>query len=169
MHLPPVSRRPGIVVQPFSRADIVNAARRWVGTPYHHQASCLGVGTDCVGLVRGVWRQLYGADAEEAGPYTRDWAEATGDETLVAAARRHLVEIDPARLRPGDVAVFRYRTRAIAKHVGIAARGGESGPLAPIPSTLIHAVEGAPVSEVPLSPWWRRRIAAAFAFPGVED
>jgi len=34
---------------------------------------------------------------------------------------------------------------------------------------LIHAVEGAPVSEVALTPWWRRRMAAAFSFPGIID
>jgi hypothetical protein len=32
---------------------------------------------------------------------------------------------------------------------------------------MIHALEGAPVSEVALSPWWRRHTAAAFAFPGL--
>lgn len=33
-------------------ADIVAAARGWIGTPYLHQASLKGVGTDCLGLVR---------------------------------------------------------------------------------------------------------------------
>ena len=38
------------------RGRIVRLARSWIGTPYHHQASVRGVGTDCIGLVRGVWR-----------------------------------------------------------------------------------------------------------------
>ena len=42
------------------RARIVATARSWLGTPYHHQASLRGVGCDCLGLVRGVWRELYG-------------------------------------------------------------------------------------------------------------
>jgi HK97 family phage prohead protease len=33
------------------------------------------------------------------------------------------------------------------------------------PATMIHAMEGAPVCEVSLSPWWRRRLAGAFRFP----
>lgn len=33
--------------------------------------------------------------------------------------------------------------------------------------TIIHAIEGTPVSEVLLTAWWRRRIAGAFSFPGV--
>jgi hypothetical protein len=32
---------------------------------------------------------------------------------------------------------------------------------------MIHALEGAPVSEVTVTPWWRRHLAAAFAFPDV--
>ncbi len=94
----------------MTRPDIVALARTWLGTPYHHQASCRGVGTDCVGLVRGIWRELYGREAEAAPAYTRDWAEATGRETLLEAARRHLVEITPREAAPGDVLVFRYRS-----------------------------------------------------------
>ena len=64
-----------------TRSRIVALARAWLGTPYHHQASVRGVGADCVGLVRGIWRELYGSEAEALPAYTRDWAEA-------AAARR---------------------------------------------------------------------------------
>ena len=50
------------------RDEIVEAARAWLGTPYHHQASLRGVGCDCLGLVRGVWRELYGPEPEAAPP-----------------------------------------------------------------------------------------------------
>jgi NlpC/P60 family putative phage cell wall peptidase len=141
------------------RPRIVSLARTWLGTPYHHQASVKGAGADCVGLIRGVWRELYGRDAEAAPAYTRDWAEATGRETLLEAARRHLIEIDPRAAAPGDVLVFRYRGSAVAKHAAILAT----------PHTMIHAMEGAPVCEVSLSPWWRRRLAGAFRFPSVME
>ena len=49
----------------LAREAIVSEARRWIGTPYRHQASLIGVGADCLGLVRGVWRNLYGYDAEK--------------------------------------------------------------------------------------------------------
>ena len=42
------------------RAAIVAEARGWIGTPYRHQASLKGVGADCIGLVRGVWRAFHG-------------------------------------------------------------------------------------------------------------
>jgi NlpC/P60 family putative phage cell wall peptidase len=169
-----------------TRPHIVALARTWLGTPYHHQASLKGAGCDCVGLVRGVWRELYGAEPEPLPAYTRDWAEALGRETLLEAARRHLVEIPPTEARPGDVLIFRWRRAAPAKHCAILStallplpacrervgpgegRGRGSHRGAPISSaTMIHALEGAPVSEVSLSPWWRRHLAGAFAFPAM--
>ena len=143
----------------YSRDDIVAEARRWLGTPYHHQASARGIGTDCLGLVRGVWRALHGADAEAVPPYSRDWAEATGAETMLTAARRHLLEREREAIAAGDVLIFRYRTHAVAKHVGILAD----------PTSMIHAIEGRAVVEVPFGQWWRRHLAAAFSFPGISS
>ena len=137
------------------RADIVALARSWLGTPYHHQAALKGVGCDCLGLVRGVYAEAYGRPAEAPPPYSRDWAEACAAETMIAAATRHLIALAPADAQPGDVLIFRLRPGAMAKHCGIVTE----------PAKIIHAVEGAPVCEVSLSPWWLRRIAAAFRFP----
>lgn len=138
------------------RDEIVCAARGWIGTPYHHQASVKGVGADCLGLVRGVWRELYGRDVDAVIPnYSRDWAEASGVESMLAGAAKHLRPVAPADVAPGDVIVFRLPFGAVAKHAAIVA--GDA--------TMIHAMEGCPVSEVALSRWWRRRIAGAFRFP----
>ena len=142
-----------------SRAEIVRLARSWVGTPYHHQASLAGVGTDCLGLVRGVWRAIYGCEPQTLPSYTRDWAEASGRETMLDAARRHLVEGDRTQPRAGDVLVFRLRPTLPAKHAAILATG----------TTMVHAMEGAPVAEVAFAPWWRRRLVGVFSFPEVTD
>jgi NlpC/P60 family putative phage cell wall peptidase len=93
-----ISRFHDFTISPLHmpRPDIVHLARAWLGTPYHHQASCRGAGTDCIGLIRGVYRELYGREAQALPAYTRDWAEASGQETLLAAARRHLTEIAPS-------------------------------------------------------------------------
>jgi NlpC/P60 family putative phage cell wall peptidase len=137
--------------------DIVRIARGWVGTPYHHQASVRGVGADCLGLVRGVWRELYGCDAEAPPPYSRDWAEAGGTETMLAAAARHLQSIPVVDAHAGDVLIFRLRPGTVAKHAAILTSA----------TTMIHAMEGGAACEVPLSAWWRRRIAGAFRFPSM--
>ena len=142
-----------------SRSEIVRAARSWIGTPYHHQASLRGIGTDCLGLVRGVWRTLYGCEPVALPSYTPDWAEASGCETLLEAARKHLIPVDIAKPKQGDILLFRLKQSLPAKHVAIL---GST-------VTMIHAVEHAPVSEVPFSQWWQRRLAGVFSFPGVAD
>lgn len=141
------------------QAEILAIARRWIGTPYQHQASCLGSGTDCLGLLRGVWRELLGDEPEQVPAYTPDWSEPARSEDLLAAAARNMIEIERARARPGDVVVMRMAPGAVAKHVGF---------LAVSPSgyqTLIHAYSGHGVVESPLTPCWSRRIAGFFRFP----
>jgi NlpC/P60 family putative phage cell wall peptidase len=140
-----------------TRNDIIAAARGWVGTPYRHQASLKGVGCDCLGLIRGVWRGLYGDEPETAPAYSSDWAEAGGAETLAEAARRQMQEIAIAEAGAGDVLLFRWRNHLPAKHAGLLVSE----------ACMIHAQEGAAVAEVSLSNWWRRRMAFAFRFPGV--
>lgn len=140
------------------RSSITAAARGWLDTPYRHQASLKGVGCDCLGLVRGVWRDIYGREPEAAPAYSADWAEAGVAETLAGAARRHFTEIPCAEFQAGDLLLFRWRAYLPAKHAGIATSE----------NTMIHAQDGARVSEVALDKWWRSRLAFAFRFPGVE-
>jgi NlpC/P60 family putative phage cell wall peptidase len=135
--------------------DIVAIARGWIGTPYVHQASVKGVGCDCLGLLRGVWRELHGEEPEQAPPYAPDWAEATGEETLYKALKRHLTEIGDACLTPGDIALFRMARSGPAKHCGIVA--GKSNTL-----TLIHARQNKRVSEEVFSPFWKSKLAFVF-------
>lgn len=143
----------------LSRPRIVAAARRWIGTPYLHQASLIGVGCDCLGLVRGVWREVVGPEPEPLRPYSPDWAEAGGAESLIELGERHFVPAAIDRWGEGDVLVFRFRDGAPAKHVGVATDA----------ENMIHAHDGLRVVEVPLVAFWRRRIVRAFSFPGLSQ
>ncbi len=134
---------------------ITTIARSWIGTPYQHQASLKGAGCDCLGLVRGVWRELYGEEPETPPPYSPDWAEAGGSETLAEAGKRHLRNVPCTEVQAGDVLLFRWRAHLPAKHAGIATSA----------TTMVHAQDGVAVSEIALSPWWLKRIAFAFRFP----
>lgn len=154
-----VDGTPMPALEAATRDQVVVAVRAWIGTPYHHQASLRGVGTDCLGLVRGVYRALYEREAEQAPAYSPDWAEALGQETLLEAARRNLVEVSPLHVRMGDVVVFRMRRGAIAKHAAIMTSA----------STMVHAVEAAGTVEVVFAPWWRRKLAGVFSFPGIKS
>lgn len=60
---------------PLTGAEVGAAARAWLGTPYVHQASAKGAGTDCLGLIRGLYRELYGQEPETPPPYTPNWNE----------------------------------------------------------------------------------------------
>ncbi len=153
-----------------SGASIVKITRSWLGTPYRHQASLKGVGCDCLGLVRGVFAEACGRPAEEPPPYSRDWAEASGRETMIEGAARHLTRIAPDDAQAGDLLIFRLRPGAMAKHCGILTETPFVAPGAHRAGSakMIHAVEGAPVCEVHITQWWRRRIAAAFRFPQQE-
>ena len=134
---------------------VVELASAWLGTPYRHQASLRGVGCDCLGLVRGVWRGLYGSEPEAVAPYTRDWAEAGGRDLMMEAASRHFRRAD--EVRSGRLLLFRWRPGLPAKHAGIALDTAH----------FIHAYEGHSVLVSPLVPQWRRRIAAIFDFPAL--
>jgi NlpC/P60 family putative phage cell wall peptidase len=138
------------------RSDaIIAAARGWIGTPYRHQASLKGVGADCLGLVRGVWREVMGDEPEMPPAYQPGWAEEGGTEAMAEAARRHLKEIPSTEYEAGDVLLFRWRPHLPAKHAGIASGRAR----------MIHAQEGAAVTEIALSAWWLRHLAFAFRFP----
>ena len=138
--------------------EVVRAARAWIGTPYRHQASCRGAGADCLGLVRGVWREVRGEEPEAVPAYSFDWAEACGHERLWRAALRHFVPVEAGSEAPGHLLLFRMRDGAVAKHLGLQAGCGAE-------ASFIHAYSGHGVLESPLSAPWRRRIGARFAFP----
>ena len=140
------------------RFEIVEAARGWIGTPYLHQASLKGVGCDCLGLVRGVWREVVGEEPAPVPAYSPDWAEAGGGERLAEAGRRYLVPVSAAAFAPGDVLLFRWRAHLPAKHAAIASGA----------ASMIHAQTGARVSEVAITGWWLRRLAHTFRFPAVS-
>lgn len=142
----------------IARSAILAEARAWIGTPYQHQASAKGAGCDCLGLVRGVWRALYGAEPELAPAYTPDWAERHGAETLLHAAQRNLRHVAIEDAAPGDVLLFRMHAASPAKHAAILDAEAH----------IIHAYWGRAVVRSRFAPWWRARCAAAFSFPEVS-
>ena len=72
---------------PADPERVIVAARAWLGTPYHDQASLKRVGCDCLGLARGVWREVVGPEPFPIPPYSRDWSETGPREVLAESAR----------------------------------------------------------------------------------
>jgi NlpC/P60 family putative phage cell wall peptidase len=144
---------------PADPARVIAAARGWIGTPYHDQASVKGAGCDCLGLARGVWREVVGPEPLPVPPYSRDWGEAGPFEVLADGAGRWMLMVPVAEAGPGALVLFRMRRGAIAKHIGILTSE----------RSFIHAYEGLGVVEEPLTPAWARRIALAFLFPAPSE
>jgi len=132
--------------------EVMAAARRWVGTPYRHRAALRGVGCDCIGLVRGVWRELYGDEPAELPAYRADWRDGTHSAELLGLARRRLV---PGGMAPGAVLLFRIGAAMAPRHCGILLDGGR----------FVHAQEQLGVIEGNLTDGWRRRVTGTFGFP----
>ena len=143
-----------------SRADIVAAARDWLGTPWQHQASLKGVGADCIGLVGGV--------ALACGvPGAREWA---ADQTCKGYGRRpdpamllrscdtYLERIAVGAAGLGDILVFKFERDP--QHFGIKSREG--------PDYVIHAyAQARRVVENRIDELWRSRILRAYRFRGL--
>lgn len=138
---------------------VIDEARRWLGTPYMHQASMIGQGTDCIGLIRGVWRALLGPEPQTLPAYSPDWGEVSTREEMLTAAQKWLEPLSIDDATGGDVVLFRWKHAAPIKHAGILTGADH----------FIHAYEKAGVVESTLGSQWRSRVAAAFRFPPFKD
>jgi cell wall-associated NlpC family hydrolase len=136
-------------------ADIVAAARGWMGVRWkHHGRSREGV--DCCGLIIMVAKELGYFDFD-----VTDYGRVATDESMREYARLHFDEISANDLKPGDVLILRFDPNRHMAFVGGYPGGGLS---------LIHAYSRAPhkVVEARLDDNWRRLILGAFRFRGLE-
>jgi NlpC/P60 family putative phage cell wall peptidase len=132
----------------MTRDQIIEAARSWIGTPWHHQARLKGVGVDCVGLIVGVCQEM-GISVQD----TTDYRRFPDGVTLAKELERQLVKT--AEPLPGDVLLFRV-TR-LPQHVAFCS-----------PLGMIHAHQGSKnVVETAISPAWRTRLIGIYSLPGI--
>lgn len=105
----------------ITRFDVVRAARGWLGTPFHHQASVKGVGCDCIGLIAGVAAELRMPEAARwLSDVRRSSYTAEPDpRMLLDAASEYLAEIPIAQLRMADIPLMRVPRGTRPQHFGI--------------------------------------------------
>ena len=141
------------------RQAVLKEAYQWLGTPYRHGAARKQVGCDCLGLIRGVWREIYGYEPEKPATYAPDWAELSDKEPLLDAAAKHMMRcpmpVSIKDIMPAQVLIFRWQPTMAAKHIAIMGQEGR----------FIHAYHGHRVLTSALVPQWFRRIAGVFEFP----
>lgn len=145
----------------MTTAQIVASARGWIGTPFVHRASVRGSGADCLGLLCGVWRDVFRAVPADVPFYTADWSEPQGHEVLWRALQQHMVPKAADGDAVGDVLLFRMRDGAVAKHCAVQTACGAR-------ASFVHSYMRHGVVETSLSEPWRRRLVARFSFPLIE-
>lgn len=133
---------------------VVEITRSWIGTPYRHQASVLGAGCDCLGLLRGVWRTLYGREPAPLPPYRASWRDPENAGALQRAAEQYLNVTDGAP-EAGAVLLFQLHRNMPPKHCGVMIND----------KAFVHAQENIGVVEANLTRSWQRRIAGIYHFP----
>lgn len=133
--------------------EVVVIAREWIGTPYHHQMSKKGLGCDCLGLLRGVWRTYYQSPEPEQAPnYSPAWGDHRRDDPLLAIAKKYFERVES--LEQADVLMFRMRPSVAVKHCAIYTGEG----------TIVHAYSRHKVREEELTDYWNKKIAGKFRF-----
>jgi NlpC/P60 family putative phage cell wall peptidase len=137
------------------REKIISCSIGWVGTPYHHNASIRGVGADCSGLVRGVWRELSGLDLRSEHPYEPNWHLRSGvGELLLDGLNKHFVKLESQLLKGGDIVCILFRQDYPCNHCGIMMGGRR----------MLHVVRGGPACIIDLTDWWSEKIVCGFRF-----
>lgn len=128
-------------------ADLVRAARQYLGVRYYHCGRDEH-GLDCLGLLIRV--------AHDLGLTT--WDDTTYGEQIDTAYLRWRLEkfCEPvADLQPGDVLLFTIK--GSPQHLGMATDVG-----------VIHAYQSVGrVAEHSLDGTWRRRLVGVFRWPGI--
>lgn len=133
---------------------IVAEARRWEGTPYRHQAACRGVGSDCLGLVRGVWRALYGPEPFEVPPYDANPLRHGNISALQTGFDTWLNRLTSPP-GAGDVLLFRIGRNTTPRHCAIMLEDG----------VFLHAQERLGTVRACLNGPWQRRLVASYSYP----
>lgn len=146
----------------ITREQIAAAARGWLDTPFVHQASLRGIGTDCAGLVVGVARECGIAEAAafDSDLRFRGYARTPGPRTLIAACDAYLDKIEIPSARLADILLLRWPQSPDPMHFAIIV--DESGPY------VVHALATiGKVVEHRMDDHWRSRVTRAYSYRGV--
>lgn len=140
-----------------TRADIVTEARRWLGTPFHHQGRQRGVGVDCAGLVVMTARS-FGLESGYKDPL--NYAPEPHDGLMRQVLDAHMDRIEPGQRRLADVVWLAFARDP--HHLGILTEDGmilHAWNHGPNPRVVEHGLRGPFLDAL-------RRV---YRFRGLED
>ena len=88
------------------RNRVIEEARKWLGTPYHHMACIPGVGVDCAMILVDVYHKAGVIPEIDPRPYPSDWHLHRETERYLGWLEQYGTQTDNPK--PGDVAVWRF-------------------------------------------------------------
>ena len=88
------------------RTAVVEEARSWLRTPYHHQGRIKGVGVDCAMLLCDVYHQVGLIPYIDPRPYPVDWNQHRSTERYLEWVEQYARPVSAPQ--PGDIAVWRF-------------------------------------------------------------
>ena len=124
--------------------DVVKEAREWVDTPFRHQGRLKGVGCDCLGLIRGVYGNVY-------SPSILPKDRTNYGIEIVVDLNKHLrkVAVEVAEREPGDLILMKFSSQPT--HMGIYVGDDR----------MIHAYSSVGrIVEHRISSQWKKRIVS---------
>lgn len=88
------------------RQRIIDEAKTWLRTPWHHNARVKGAGVDCGQLIIACYIDAGLVPHFETGDYSPDWMLHQSEERYLGWVEKYLDPVDTPR--PGDVCAWRF-------------------------------------------------------------
>ncbi len=136
------------------REQIIEEARSFLGTPFHHQGRVKHHGVDCVGLIACIGKTLGLFDYDRTN-YSWQPSGILLDELEKAGFVKLPEEAEPEF---GDVGVFWLTKRQVVQHIAIFTEHGMLHTFQDVGKVVEHVVDHT----------WRKRLAGVYRFPGVD-
>lgn len=147
------------------RIEITNEGRKWVGTPYQHQARVLGAGVDCVQLLLAVGLPTGAMVLDDEFARNKEWhnySRTPNPRALMAFCDRYLHRIPKESFKLADILVFAWRPH-MPQHFGIVSSWE--------PKRMIHAYSSVQwCAEHSFDHEWKDRHVASYTWkPFAEE
>ncbi|MBV8133674.1 MAG: hydrolase [Alphaproteobacteria bacterium] len=89
------------------RLLVIEEARGWLGTPYHHMGRVKGAGTDCLMMLAEIYEAADVVPEIEVPFYSPDWHLHRDAERYLEGMMQYACEIEGPP-QPGDIALFKF-------------------------------------------------------------
>jgi cell wall-associated NlpC family hydrolase len=154
---------------PVTRTAVVDAARKWIDTPFAHQGRVRGRAVDCLGLVLCVLEEVGAMGASSTSeswtrlPEYTQYGREPGKGKVYAGCVKHAKLKPFSEAKPGDILSLRAPSEPC--HVAfVSSKQGDT-------LYIIHAYNGGKKACVEhiLDKLWLQRVAGVFEIPGIEE